>query len=131
MKHICCAIYHLAREQKLNRIEVFFEIVTNFFSYSCKVIRAPFLAYQQLTASLPWYFNASIFLVDKVRRTIIKSTTIHLSFHRKVVKGNSSFCNELWIIYMSYDWSMKNSKSSYQNNKGALNYPSCSRQAIV
>ena len=121
----------LPGNKNLNRIEVFFEIVTNYFSYSCKVIRAPFLAYQQLTASLPWYFNASIFLVDKVRRTIIKSTTIRLNFHRKVVKGNSSFCNELCIIYMSYYWSMKNSKSSYQNTKGVLNYPSCSRQAVV
>ena len=41
-------------------------------------------------APLPWYFNGSIFLVHKVRRTIIRSIT----FHKKVAQGNSSLVYE-------------------------------------
>ena len=38
------------------------------------------------------------------------------------MKGNRSFCNELCIIYMSFDLSVKNSNFAYQNAKDVLSY---------
>lgn len=63
----------------LNGIEVLFEIITNFFCYSCKIIRAltinlnHFLHITNLPASMSSYFNSTIFLVHKIKRTICKA----------------------------------------------------------
>ena len=95
-------IYHfiLPENRILNQLEVFFKIITNSFSYSCKAIWAlvilmhHYLHITNFPAPLPWYFNTSIFLVHKIRRTTTKFITIQLSFHKKVVSGNNSSCNE-------------------------------------
>ena len=86
--------------------------------------------YHELLAKLfePWLFSCTIPYTSAIfLRHCPDISTLPFSWSIKsrgqlsnpllfdcVVKNNSSFCNKLCIIFMSYHWSMNNSKSTYQ-----------------